>query len=318
MAIALTQYRFTLLAEQEMRLPPYLGSTLRGGFGHIFRHLCCATCRPDCKGCELAQSCPYFAVFDPSPPPDSPALRKLEEIPRPFVIEPPPRIESPLARGSLIRFGLTLIGKARDLFPYFVVSFRELGREGLGRGRGRFRLESIEALDPLFNRSESLYVFPGSMVKNSSFSASLEDCHSLAADLSLSPTSLKLAFLTPIRLKHDGHLVDRPEFHILFRSLLRRLSSLSLFHCGERLEVDYQALIRAAERVELVHDDTRWHDWERYSSRQKERMTFGGIVGQAIYRGDMAIFLPFLIFGQWTHVGKNATFGLGKYQVVRP
>ncbi|MDH7500870.1 MAG: hypothetical protein QHH30_10880, partial [candidate division NC10 bacterium] len=141
MSLAFSHYQFTLLAEQEMRLPEYLGSTLRGGFGHTFRRICCAASRRECKGCPLTTQCPYALIFEPSPPPDSPALRNLEEIPRPFVIEPPPKMRSPLPRGSPLQFGLTLVGCARDFLPYFIVAFRELGAEGLGRDRGKFRLE---------------------------------------------------------------------------------------------------------------------------------------------------------------------------------
>ena len=316
MSLTLSQYRFTLLAEQEMRLPEYLGSTLRGGFGHVFRRICCATSQRDCKGCPLAQQCAYATIFEPSPPPDSSALRNLEEIPRPFVIEPPSKIKSLFSPGSPLRFGLTLIGRARDFLPYFIVAFRELGAEGLGRGRGKFHLERIEAVDPLRDRIETLYAFPKEIVRNLNFNISLADCHPLSpvsADRDSFP--LKLTFLTPARLKYNGHYADRPNFHILFRSLLRRLSSLSLFYCGEKLEVDYKGLIAAAEKIQLIRNWTRWQDWEHYSSRQRERMAFGGIVGEAEYGGSLNGFLPYLIFGQWTHVGKNATFGLGRYEV---
>lgn len=45
-------------------------------------------------------------------------------------------------------------------------------------------------------------------------------------------------------------------------------------------------------------------------------MALGGLVGEAAYEGDFEPFWPFLVFGQWTHVGKNATFGLGRYAIV--
>ena len=62
---------------------------------------------------------------------------------------------------------------------------------------------------------------------------------------------------------------------------------------------------------------SRWHDCERYSSRQKGRMAFGGMAGEAECEGPLASFLPSLLFGQWTHAGKNATFGLGRDEVEK-
>ncbi len=108
----------------------------------------------------------------------------------------------------------------------------------------------------------------------------------------------------------------RPEFHVLFRRLLGRLSSLSVFHCGARLDADFTGLIDRARGVRLVADRTQWATWTRYSSRQDRRMDLGGILGEAEYEGDLQPFWPYLVFGQWTHVGKNATFGLGRYEIA--
>lgn len=94
---------------------------------------------------------------------------------------------------------------------------------------------------------------------------------------------LRIRFLTQTRLKHEGMIVRRPEFHVLFRALLRRLSSLALFHCDTRLEVDYRSLIAEAEEIQLVRDETRWEEWTRYSSRQGQRMAWGGFTGRATY-----------------------------------
>jgi len=60
-----------------------------------------------------------------------------------------------------------------------------------------------------------------------------------------------------------------------------------------------------------------WYDWERYSSRQDRRMKLGGFVGEITYLGDLKDFLPFLLLGSYIHVGKGATFGLGKYRIAK-
>jgi CRISPR/Cas system endoribonuclease Cas6 (RAMP superfamily) len=41
----------------------------------------------------------------------------------------------------------------------------------------------------------------------------------------------------------------------------------------------------------------------------------GGFVGHATYEGDIARLWPWLALGEWVHVGKGATFGLGQYEV---
>ena len=69
--------------------------------------------------------------------------------------------------------------------------------------------------------------------------------------------------------------------------------------------------------MRLVRDDTRWTRWARYSNRQHQRMEWEGLVGAAVYECELALFWPYLVFGQWTHVGSGTTFGLGGY-VIEP
>jgi hypothetical protein len=125
-----------------------------------------------------------------------------------------------------------------------------------------------------------------------------------------------IAFVTQTRLKHEGKWVQIPEFHIVFRRLLGRLSSMARFHCGGPLEVDFKALIDAARRIRLVRDDTKRTSWSRYSNRQNTDMRWGGLLGSVTYEGNMAPFWPYLLFGQYVHVGHGATFGLGRYRLA--
>lgn len=94
------------------------------------------------------------------------------------------------------------------------------------------------------------------------------------------------------------------------------MSSLAYFHCGEELNIDYKLLISQAEKIKIKDNNLAWIDWERYSSRQDVRMKLGGFVGTVSYEGDFRDFLPLLVIGQYTHIGKNCTFGLGKYEII--
>lgn len=94
-----------------------------------------------------------------------------------------------------------------------------------------------------------------------------------------------------------------------------RLSALARFHGPGPLEVDFRGLIESAGAVRLARDETRWTRWARYSARQDRCMEWEGLVGGAVYEGDLAPFWPYLVFGQWTHVGSGTTFGLGGYRI---
>ncbi|MBC8232906.1 CRISPR system precrRNA processing endoribonuclease RAMP protein Cas6, partial [bacterium] len=65
------------------------------------------------------------------------------------------------------------------------------------------------------------------------------------------------------------------------------------------------------------NDSLNWKTWWRYSGRQKQRMNWGGLVGELDFVGELSEFLPYIRLGEYVHVGKSATFGLGQYQLKR-
>jgi hypothetical protein len=305
--LALARYRVTLGALDRLDLPRYLGSTLRGAFGHAFRRLCCLG-RAD-EPCPAPQSCPYHLVFETAPPPDADALRTHDEIPRPFVIAPPPAVAADYPPGSEVHFDLTLIGRAREFLPHFVVTLREIDR--LGRGQRAVALRGIDAVHPLTGVSGVVYRGDDTLVRPSTAAVTLAECEAVPRPAG----PVRVTFVTQTRLKHEGRFARRPDFQLLFRRLLGRLSALARFHDGGPLDVDFRGLIAAAATVRLARDDTRWTRWTRYSHRQDRHMDWEGLVGSAVYEGDLAPFWPYLVFGQWTHAGSGATFGLGGYRI---
>ena len=292
-----------LLAIDAISLPPYKGSALRGGFGHSFRKVACAIKRKDCDDCLLKHRCAYSYIFETPPPADSDLMRKYPRVPHPFVIEPPLEEKSKYEPGERLDFGLVLIGRAREYLPYFVYAFDELGNMGIGRGKGRYRLEKITCSGAV------IY-----MAKDKVLGACTDVARFTRSD---SPVPrLGIRFLTPTRIKFEERLAAEPEFHILIRNLLRRISSLSYFHCGKQLDLDFNGVIDRAGKVRQVRSAVEWVDWERYSSRQDTRMKLGGFVGEVEYEGDLQEFVPLLKAGEAVHIGKATSFGLGKYQIL--
>ncbi|MEW6275518.1 MAG: CRISPR system precrRNA processing endoribonuclease RAMP protein Cas6 [Bacillota bacterium] len=308
------QYRIVLAAgEQGLLLPPYKGSTLRGSFARVFQRLVCARRGESCRECLLKENCPYHLVFETSPPPETKALSKYTSIPRPFILEPPLEQKTDYASGETLACKLTLVGKTRNLLPYFIVTVEELGRLGMGKGRRPFSVQEIAALGPAGER-RTIYRGTEKVVHAEELVIRGQDIWNLPAARP-AKNEITLEFLTPTRLTFQGGLAARPDFHILIRNLLRRISSLCYFYHGYEWKEDFAGIIRRAEEVKLNENRTRWLDWERYSSRQDTKMKMGGLVGKASYKGPLADFWPLLKLGELVHVGKGAVFGLGKYVV---
>lgn len=308
-------YRFDIQAIEDLRLPAYKGSTLRGGFGVALKKMVCIQENwRQCTPCRVGNACPYGYIFDTTPPEDSEALSNLQDVPVPFVIEPPLEETTSYQPGDHLTFDVVLVGRAINFLPYFILGFQELGRMGLGRSRGKYALQRVTGLHP-WDNSQTL-IFDGVDVRVGDQMPSVTSADVAERVTALPADRLTLRFITPMRIKYQGRYVeDAPEFHVIVRNLLRRISSLSYFHCGELWETDFRGIIAAAEDVETAHAEVEWVDWYRYSGRQGRRINLGGFAGQVTYRGALAPFRSLLALGELVHVGKATVFGHGKYRI---
>ena len=82
------------------------------------------------------------------------------------------------------------------------------------------------------------------------------------------------------------------------------------------MNLDFKSLIEKSYEVKVKKSNLRWFDWERYSNRQETKMMMGGFKGPITFEGEFELFLPFLLLGEYIHVGKGTSFGLGKYQIM--
>jgi len=71
-----------------------------------------------------------------------------------------------------------------------------------------------------------------------------------------------------------------------------------------------------AADVAIAQNNLRWYDFERYSNRQHTAMKLGGLIGTISYSGNIGQYMQLIQLGEYLHVGKNTTFGLGKYMIV--
>jgi len=304
-------YRLTLEALESIELTRFnKGITLRGAFGSVFRRLVCHDLGEDCKHCALHSSCPYGFVFTPMVPGDAERLRLNRDIPRPFVIKPPVDGKNIYRPGDIILFKLVVVGKAQDFLPYFIVTFEELGRQGIGIRRGRFSMRKIEVLRPdgawdeVF-RSDDRMVRPPEKPLSFDLFAGMRD---------YDQNKVRIRFLTPVLIKEKGRWV-RPDFAPLVKRLRDRVNSLSYFYCNETLEMDFHLFGEMAETVRTIYHDLRWVEEKRVSKHKGLNHLLKGYMGEVEFEGQLGGFMPFLRVGQFIHVGKATAFGQGWYKM---
>jgi len=355
--LRLARHEIHLRAVDAARLPAFSGSTLRGAFGFALKRAVCVMDHRDCARCLLADRCIYPFVFETVPPAGSklesqqnaphpftlePPVGDWEtrgkgdkgtrgqgdkEIGKEgdFSVSPPPLIPSSphpshriLEPGEELTFGLTLYGRAIEHLPYIVFAIHGMAENGLGAGRARFDLTGVEAFDPAGARS-ALYDAPsGRLDSLGALGARLDQW--IEARLTRLPRdseTLRLRFLTPARIKSDDQLQPRPDFDLIVRNLLRRVSMMTELYGDAPLSLDYRGLLDRAATVAVRSSDLRWWDVERYSTRQQAPMRMGGFVGEIEFAGAvLRDFLSLLAAGELLGIGKGTSFGLGRYEIT--
>lgn len=317
--LPIARYRFTAQVGETLQLPQYAGSLLRGQFGAALRHLACMTRQSTCTACPLRQTCPYPRIFEAPAPPEH-ELQRFSAIPNAYVVEPPantlhavpqdsPRVLQP---GQTLQFHMVLTGNALEQLPLVIVAWKRALSQGLNKSRSRAELIEVHWVD-------------ADGLEHPVWSAQQPQLQPHAASLRVPAPScamdgLRLHIHTPLRLQTQGQPLRLQQLtpRALISAVARRVALVMEFHADQP---GWGAQVPAAAALAQQLDDqrnVRWFDWKRYSSRQQQEMTLGGVIGQWDLYGPaqaLAELWPWLWLGQWLHVGKNATFGLGGYRL---
>ncbi len=312
-------YELTLRALESIPLPPFLGSTLHGGFGRALKQAgCFVPVANACPPCQHPTQCPYNLLFEfKNLPEHHIPKRYAESPPKLFVIELPPSHPKQLDSGERLNFRLLFFGPAIDLRIYPIVAMRLWSEAGLSYQRGRFELERIAAVNPLTGEQQQVYSSTDQMVHQNDQPLTVGEisrwCESWQVD-----NQIKLTFVTPMRLPGRGYKPEDLDLKIVLKSALERLSILALLAGLPEKEVDFATPLVLAEKITVLARSAKWWDWERYSKRQDRRMSMGGFLGHLILQGDFSSLKPYLKIAELLHIGKNSTFGFGQVRFDVP
>lgn len=322
------QLHFTCEVQTPILLNEHQGSAIRGALFNALRsRFCFEKQLKDCGECALWTTCPICFLV---------ATRDLQsergvEVPRPYTIEPPLSGETRYEPKETLEFGLTMFAQALNLFPYVVLAGQALERGGLGkrineaasregkRLRGTFMIREIAAVNPLTGERQPVLRQGDNLVQVPDVPVTHQQVLQRADQLMDQTTDrLTIHLLTPTRLIQQGHLVKSGQvsFAIFFHRLMERLESLTARYSDTPLGSDWRALLPLADQVHTVEDHTRWLELESYSTRKQGQTPIGGLVGWLTFQADdWAPFLPWLVWGEIVHVGKDAVKGNGWYRI---
>jgi hypothetical protein len=221
------------------------------------------------------------------------------------VIEPPETRSLRYLPNDSFSFHLLLFGDITRRLPYFVHAAKLMGENGFGRrAGGLFTINSVRCGETIIYSEEDQILHQPPIMDLNCYMDSYE-IHST--------NRLKVYVQTPLRLKYENRLASQLPFHLLIRACLRRISTLfSSFDAGEPT-IDYTGIVSDAQHIPILKSNLRRLDWKGYSFRQKQEIHLGGLVGDVIYEGNLSRFLPLIKFCMHAHIGKQTTFGLGRF-----
>lgn len=309
------QFEFTIQALNTVEFSSFSGPALRGGFGDILKKLTCHTGLQDCTGCPSFRDCPFTKIFNIAPPIDDAHFKNETQVPRPFIFEAVR--ERTISHGQKATFRLGLVGAAIEHLPYFVLCFQQLGKIGIGKGRGKFKLMSVLSIDPI-GKTLPIRIFDSSeniLYLKKSIAVELSELDSTESTL-MSTNGIRIVFDSPTHLNRRGEAADQsPSFEQLIRGILRRYSDLAALYGPGRPELDYRQIVEKSKAICLKRSDLTFSRAKSFSHRKNALTPVDGLLGSIEYEGDVTPFLNYLMLGQWLHVGKQATFGMGQYHV---
>jgi hypothetical protein len=215
-----------------------------------------------------------------------------------------------VSQGESFHFDVHIFDVGDPALPYFVLAFAQLAREGLGPGRGRAELTSVDQLD--LDDARVAQVFDGEQFRMRELAAPN------VVDISETPERVgrvRVRFVTPTELKAGHQLADRPEFGVLFGRLRDRISTLRALYGAGPLVIDFRAMGERAAAVRMTQCELQHTEVDRLSSRTGQRHPLGGFVGEAEYEGELGESLPYLRLGKWVGVGRQTVWGKGELEV---
>lgn len=299
MQIRYVKLHFKIQFLERTKLPVNKVSAIRGGIGEMLLRTNCIRDR-NCMSCDFEQECivrrTMYSKFNIKPvfvtSGDSAGyVLECENYDEEFSIE------------DILEFQLVLFGKTIVYFSQFLQAIYQLGSSGIGKEHSRYQLVSIRNTFGKEMLKDTNVLMEHYVVQTIGDYVQYRIKHNRIWEN-------RICFMTPVTLKYQGKIQERLNLEAVIPAVFRRLYILDCFEgidSGEMLwQGDYPEVFRETSRKMAVC---------RYSSTQNQKMTLWGVKGELILSEIPQELISVLLAGEIMHIGKNTSFGFGRYHV---
>lgn len=308
-------FHLTVRQQDTLQLREQPGSMLRGAFGHALRELACITDLPDCKQCPLNQTCQYTRIFETQL---IQTHQNSQQSSNPYIIKLPNSQIRIIHATQTWTFGVTLLGQAIDNYALVLKAWQQAIELGFDNGSHRACGELIR----VSNQTQTVFVANSSEHQLNIANEQIRRIVNIDPIEDLSKVTLH--FLSPFRVQHQGKVAFSPnqfEPKNLLISLFNRIKQCNEqhdpSHQWQSIYTNFAEYLADIERI-TMDVDVSSVKVRRNSSRQNRKIELFGLIGDISLTADtdtLNRLLPLLWLGQYLHVGKNTTLGLGQYQL---
>lgn len=305
--IRYVKLHFTLTLSEDCELPQNKVSALRGGIGEMLLRANCIRDRK-CEGCDFKKECIVQRTM----------YSQYEIIPQSLSVNPNDSIgyvlecenyETQFCAGSTLEFNLILFGKTIVYLNQYMQALYALGQNGIGKNKSRFYISEV-------TNTKRERILDGNNIYMGNYTVqTLYDYvnYRLSSVKNQSAiTGSSIQFKTPVTLKHNGEFLQEFDSEIILNAVKRRLYLLGCFE-GIDCEAFYNKTIEIPGIIQQEHS---FITVNRYSSRQDSKMSLKGIKGSYTLDAPIGKAMPVMLAGELIHIGKNTSFGFGRYRVL--
>lgn len=298
--IRYVKLRFTVSFTGDSILPVHKVSALRGGMGEMLLRANCIRNR-DCGACDFEGECivrrTMYSKFESKPG----YVTSGDSIG--YVMECEDyRMRFP--RGGTLSFNLVLFGKTIVYFSQYLQAVSMLGMHGIGTRHAKFVVTSVK-------NTCSKDILMGNDILMANYQVQTVSDYVWYRMGRLSGTERVLRFRTPATLKYNGEFLEEFRMDAILNAVKRRIDMLDCFEgIGNDFYRSFQVPVPKVECQRQDHVKVR-----RHSSRNGS-MCLHGITGYVEVKEIPTGTLLLLLAGELIHVGKNTSFGFGRYEVV--
>lgn len=293
---------FDIVFPEDSVLPSFKASSIRGGIGEMLLRANCIRDRK-CEECDFETECivqrTMYSKFEKKPQ----YVTTGDSVG--YVIECEDYRED-IAAGETVRFNLILFGKTIVYFNQYLQAVYALGQNGIGKYYSRFIIASVR-------NTMGQDIISGSNVYMEKYQVhTIRDYVDYRKKQLAEAENLRMIFKTPLTLKYQGEFIKSYNIEAITKAIQRRIYMLD---CFENI-ADEDFSNKTYELPDIINQEARDISVRRYSNRQKSGMYLSGIKGYLeISKIADEELLDMYLAGEIIHIGKNTSFGFGKYYI---